>query len=32
MGHDRYILIDVDNEDKRIDASAAVEGVVPFVG
>lgn len=32
MGHDRYILIDVDNGDKRIDASAAVEGVVPFAG
>lgn len=32
MGHNRYILIDVDNEDKRIDATAAVEGVVPFAG
>lgn len=32
MGHDRYVLIDVDHEDKRIDAAAAVEGVVPFVG
>ncbi len=32
MGNDRYILIDVDNDDKRITAADAVEGVVPFVG
>ncbi len=32
MGNDRYILIDVDNGDKRITAADAVEGVVPFQG
>ena len=32
MGNDRYILIDVDNDDKRITAADAVEGVVPFQG
>lgn len=32
MGHDRYVLMDVDNDDRRIDAAGAVEGVVPFVG
>ncbi len=32
MGHDRYVLMDVDNGDRRIDAAGAVEGVVPFVG
>ena len=30
MGNDRYILIDIDHEDQRITAAAAVEGVVPF--
>ena len=32
MGNDRYVLIDVDNDDKRITAADAVEGVVPFQG
>ena len=32
MGHDRYVLIDVDHGDERIDAAVAVEGVVPFAG
>ena len=32
MGNDRYILIDIDHEDKRITAADAVEGVVPFQG
>lgn len=32
MGNDRYVLIDIDNEDKHITAADAVEGVVPFVG
>lgn len=32
MGCDRYVLIDIDNGDVRIDASAAVVGVVPFEG
>lgn len=32
MGNDKYVLIDTDNGDRRIDAQAAVEGVVPFVG
>lgn len=32
MGNDKYILIDIDNEDKRITAADAVEGVVPFQG
>lgn len=31
MGNDRYVLIDIDNEDIRIDAKSAVEHVVPFV-
>ena len=30
MGNDRYILIDVDNGDKRITAADAVADVVPF--
>lgn len=30
MGNDRYVLIDIDNNDVRIDAAKAVEGVVPF--
>lgn len=30
MGNDRYVLIDIDNGDVRIDAAKAVEGVVPF--
>ncbi len=30
MGHDRYQLIDIDHEDKRITAADAVEGVKPF--
>lgn len=32
MGNDRYVLIDIDHEDKRITAADAVEGVVPFAG
>lgn len=32
MGNDRYVLIDIDNEDKQITAADAVAGVVPFVG
>ena len=32
MGNDKYVLIDTDNGDGRIDAAAAVEGVVPFAG
>ena len=32
MGHDRYILIDLDNNGQRIDAAQAVAGVVPFQG
>ena len=31
MGNDRYILIDTDKADQRIQPSDAVEGVVPFV-
>ncbi len=31
MGNDKYILIDIDNDDTRITPAAAVEGVVPFV-
>lgn len=31
MGNDRYLLIDIDNEDERILPSKAVEGVRPFV-
>jgi uncharacterized Fe-S center protein len=30
MGNDRYVLIDIDNGDVRIDAKKAVEGVKPF--
>lgn len=30
MGNDRYVLIDVDNQDKRITAADAVKDVVPF--
>jgi uncharacterized Fe-S center protein len=30
MGNDRYVLIDIDHDDVRIDAHKAVEGVVPF--
>lgn len=30
MGNDRYVLIDVDNEDKQITAADAVAGVKPF--
>lgn len=32
MGNDRYVLIDIDNGDVRIDAAKAVENVVPFAG
>ena len=32
MGNNRYILIDVDNDDRRITAADAVEGVVPCEG
>lgn len=31
MGNDKYVLIDIDNGDVRIDAAKAVEGVKPFV-
>ena len=31
MGNDRYVLIDTDHGDVRIDAKEAVEGVKPFV-
>ena len=31
MGNDRYMLIDIDNADRRISPANAVEGVVPFV-
>lgn len=31
MGNDRYILIDIDNDEKRIYPKEAVEHVVPFV-
>lgn len=31
MGNDKYVLIDIDNDDKRITAADAVEGVKPFV-
>ena len=30
MGNDRYVLIDLDNGEIRIDAREAVKGVVPF--
>ena len=32
MGNDKYILIDIDNEDQRITAADAVKDVVPFEG
>jgi uncharacterized Fe-S center protein len=32
MGNDKYVMIDIDHGDVRIDASKAVEGVVPFKG
>ena len=32
MGNDRYILIDIDNDDARILPKDAVKDVVPFVG
>ncbi|MBR1497060.1 MAG: DUF362 domain-containing protein [Oscillospiraceae bacterium] len=32
MGNDRYVLIDIDNEDERISPKAAVVGVRPFPG
>ena len=32
MGNDRYVLIDIDNDEKHITAADAVEGVKPFVG
>ncbi len=31
MGNDRYVLLDIDNNDERITASDAVADVVPFV-
>ncbi|RLP06297.1 DUF362 domain-containing protein [Propionibacterium australiense] len=30
MGNDRYVLVDIDNDDVRITAADAVEGIVPF--
>ena len=30
MGHDKYCLIDIDNDDARITAADAVADVVPF--
>ncbi len=30
MGNDRYILKDIDNDDREINASKAVENVIPF--
>ncbi len=30
MGNNKYILLDIDNNDKRIEPSEAVEGVKPF--
>lgn len=30
MGNDRYILIDLDHEEKRISPAEAVAGVKPF--
>ena len=32
MGFDRYVLIDLDNDEVRIDAKEAVKGVKPFAG
>lgn len=31
MGNDRYILIDLDNDGKRITPAEAVRGLKPFV-
>lgn len=31
MGHDKYILIDLDNGGKQITAADAVKGLKPFV-
>ena len=31
MGHDRYVLIDLDNDGKRITAAEAAKGLKPFV-
>ena len=31
MGNDRYVLIDLDNDEKRITPADAVADVVPFV-
>lgn len=31
MGNDRYVLIDIDHDDQRIDIAQAVKGVKPFV-
>ena len=30
MGNDRYVLLDIDNGDVRIDRKSAVKDVVPF--
>jgi hypothetical protein len=30
MGNDKYILIDIDNDDRRISPAQAVADVVPF--
>ena len=32
MGNDRYVLIDIDNDDVRIDAAKAAEAAVKFKG
>lgn len=32
MGNDRYVLIDIDNDDVRIDAAKAAEAAVEFKG
>ena len=32
MGNNRYVLIDIDNGDVRIDAAKAAEAAVPFEG
>ena len=32
MGNDRYVLIDIDDGDKRIDVAQAAEGAVLFIG
>ena len=31
MGHDRYVLIDLDNGGKRITAAEAAQGLKPFI-